>query len=125
MILLAWTPKAWEDYLYWQEQDKAKSRRINMLINSALRNPFKGEGKPEPLRFQLAGLWSRRIDQEHRLVYNWKVVSRNFRTFCSRHVASVWARPGGAGGGLACYPPQLYRGRWGGAGSGSMPRPRT
>jgi toxin YoeB len=71
MTMLTWTPKAWEDYLYWQGQDKAKSRRINLLINSALRNPFEGEGKPEPLRFQLAGLWSRRIDQEHRLVYDW------------------------------------------------------
>jgi toxin YoeB len=54
-----------------QGQDKAKFRRINLLINSALRNPFEGEEKPEPLKFQLAGLWSRRIDQEHRLVYDW------------------------------------------------------
>lgn len=71
MAKLTWTPRAWEDYLYWQGQDKKKTLRINMLVNSALRTPFEGEGKPEPLRFQLAGFWSRRIDQEHRLVYAW------------------------------------------------------
>jgi toxin YoeB len=57
--------------LYWQEQDAKKLRRVNTLITSALRTPFAGEGKPEPLRFQLAGCWSRRIDQEHRLIYAW------------------------------------------------------
>ncbi len=71
MALLVWTPKGWEDYLYWQGQDKKTSRRINALINAALRTPFEGEGKPEPLRYQLAGLWSRRIDPEHRLIYAW------------------------------------------------------
>lgn len=71
MSVLAWTSRAWDDYLYWQKQDKKTLQRINILIKIALRTPFEGEGKPEPLRFQLAGLWSRRIDQEHRLVYSW------------------------------------------------------
>ena len=71
MALLTWTPKAWEDYLYWQEHDKKKCRRVNLLTTAALRAPFEGEGKPEALKFQLAGFWSRRIDQEHRLVYAW------------------------------------------------------
>ncbi|MDR0826280.1 MAG: Txe/YoeB family addiction module toxin [Desulfovibrio sp.] len=71
MALLTWTPGAWEDYQHWQGQDKKKCRRINLLINAALRTPFAGEGKPEALKFQLAGFRSRRIDQEHRLVYAW------------------------------------------------------
>jgi toxin YoeB len=66
---LVWTPRGWKEYLYWQEQDTKKLRRVNTLISSALRTPYEGEGKPEPLRFQLAGCWSRRIDQEHRLIY--------------------------------------------------------
>jgi toxin YoeB len=57
--------------LNWQEQEKKKLRRVNTLVASALRTPFEGEGNPEPLRFQLAGCWSRRIDQEHRLIYAW------------------------------------------------------
>ena len=57
--------------MYWQGQDKKKLRRINDLITAALRTPFEGEGKPEALRFQFAGCWSRRIDQEHRLIYAW------------------------------------------------------
>lgn len=71
MPRLAWTPHAWEDYLYWQATDRKICKRINQLIASTLRTPFEGEGKPEPLKFQLAGLWSRRITQEHRLVYAW------------------------------------------------------
>ena len=71
MALLTWTPRAWEDYGYWQEHDKKKCRRVNLLITAALHTPFEGEGKPEPLKFQLAGFGSRRIDQEHRLVYAW------------------------------------------------------
>jgi toxin YoeB len=71
MAILVWTPNAWKDYLYWQEQDTKKLRRVNSLITSALRTPFEGAGKPEALRFQLAGCWSRRIDQEHRLIYAW------------------------------------------------------
>jgi len=71
MAKLVWTPTAWKDYLYRQEQDAKKLRRVNTLITAALRSPFEGEGKPEPLRFQLAGCWSRRIDHEHRLIYAW------------------------------------------------------
>lgn len=69
MPVLAWTPQAWEDYLYWQKTDKKTVKRINALIRDTMRTPFEGTGKPEPLRFDLAGYWSRRIDQEHRLVY--------------------------------------------------------
>lgn len=68
-MLLAWTPQAWEDYLFWQATDKRTLRRINELLRDALRQPFAGLGKPEPLRFELAGCWSRRINQEDRLVY--------------------------------------------------------
>ena len=68
-MLLTWTPQAWEDYLYWQHTDKRTVKRINELLRDAMRNPFEGMGKPEPLRFDLAGCWSRRINQEDRLVY--------------------------------------------------------
>ena len=66
---LVWQTNAWEDYLYWQEQDKKILHRINELIKESLRNPFKGIGKPEPLKGNLAGCWSRRITDEHRLAY--------------------------------------------------------
>jgi len=66
---LVFAPQAWEDYLYWQETDKKILRRIHDLIKDASRNPFTGLGKPEPLRFALKGYWSRRITDEHRLVY--------------------------------------------------------
>ena len=66
---LAWTAAAWEDYLYWQGQDRRQLRRINQLVQACLRDPFIGIGKPEPLRANLAGCWSRRIDDSHRLVY--------------------------------------------------------
>mgnify|MGYP000127372501 FL=1 len=66
---LTWTPQAWEDYLYWQKTDKTTLKRLNALIENAMRTPFEGIGKPEPLKFNLAGYWSRRIDAEHRLVY--------------------------------------------------------
>ncbi len=69
MKLLAWTPNAWEDYLYWQAHDRAMLRKINALVRAALRTPFEGLGKPEALKFDLAGKWSRRINAEHRLVY--------------------------------------------------------
>jgi toxin YoeB len=63
------TTDAWEDYLYWQNQDKKTLRRINELIKSAQRTPFEGVGKPEALRENLSGFWSRRIDQTNRLIY--------------------------------------------------------
>ncbi len=66
---LAWTAAAWDDYLYWQKQDRKTLKRINALIQDALRNPFTGIGKPEPLRENLTGFWSRRIDEQNRLVY--------------------------------------------------------
>lgn len=64
-----WDDKAWEDYLYWQQHDKQVLKRLNMLIRDAERDPFSGVGKPEPLRGDLSGFWSRRINDEHRLVY--------------------------------------------------------
>lgn len=67
---LAWATDAWKDYVYWQEQDRRMALRINELIKACLRTPFSGKGKPEPLRYTLKGLWSRRINGEHRLVYS-------------------------------------------------------
>ena len=66
---LQFTASGWEDYLYWQKQDRAVLRRINLLIREAQRTPFEGIGQPEPLKFGLSGCWSRRIDLERRLVY--------------------------------------------------------
>lgn len=66
---LAWTHEAWADYIYWQGQDKKTLKRINRLIGETLRNPFDGIGKPEALKENLSGFWSRRIDDTHRLVY--------------------------------------------------------
>jgi toxin YoeB len=60
---------AWEDYLYWQQTDKSTLRKINSLIKEIERTPFEGTGKPEPLKYNLAGWWSRRLNLEHRLVY--------------------------------------------------------
>ncbi|BAS49368.1 toxin [Aggregatibacter actinomycetemcomitans NUM4039] len=68
-MILAWTKTAWEDYLYWQQVDKKTLLRINKLIQNITRAPFEGLGNPEPLKHQLSGFWSRRIDKEHRLVY--------------------------------------------------------
>lgn len=62
---------AWEDYLSWQKEDKKMVRKINRLIKEIIRHPTEGIGKPEPLKFDLSGYWSRRIDREHRLVYQW------------------------------------------------------
>jgi len=66
---LAWTDEAWKGYIYWQSQDKKTLKRINKLINDTIRQPFEGIGKPEPLRENLSGFWSRRIDDTNRLVY--------------------------------------------------------
>jgi toxin YoeB len=66
---LVWTEEAWSDYLYWQGQDKKTLKRINKLIEATLRTPFEGIGKPEPLKENLTGFWSRRIDETHRLIY--------------------------------------------------------
>ncbi|MCD6150992.1 MAG: Txe/YoeB family addiction module toxin [Deltaproteobacteria bacterium] len=66
---LAWTNEAWQGYLYWQLQDRKTLKRINKLIEDTKKEPFKGIGKPEPLRENLFGFWSRRIDSINRLVY--------------------------------------------------------
>lgn len=66
---IKWDFDAWEDYLYWQTHDKKNLKRINQLVKDIRRDPFDGIGKPEPLKGNLSGLWSRRIDEEHRLVY--------------------------------------------------------
>ncbi|MBA4302131.1 toxin YoeB [Algoriphagus alkaliphilus] len=66
---VAFTDHAWEEYLYWQEQDADVLEKISELIKEIKRTPFKGKGKPEPLKGNLAGYWSRRITGEHRLVY--------------------------------------------------------
>ena len=66
---LVFHPDGWDDYLHWQAADKAMLRKLNRLIEECLRHPFEGTGKPEPLKGDLAGLCSRRIDREHRLVY--------------------------------------------------------
>ncbi|HIF9188676.1 TPA: Txe/YoeB family addiction module toxin [Photobacterium damselae] len=68
-MMINFTPNAWDDYLYWQSQDKKTLKRINKLIENCLRTPFEGIGKPEPLKDNLSGYWSRRIDDTHRLVY--------------------------------------------------------
>ena len=66
---LIFAEKAWEDYLFWQRDDPKIIRRIHELIKDATRHPFEGIGKPEPLRHALTGYWSRRITEEHRMVY--------------------------------------------------------
>ncbi len=66
---ITWTVAAWEDYQYWQRQDRKTLNRVNALIYDSLRNPFGGIAKPEPLRENLSGFWSRRIDEANRLVY--------------------------------------------------------
>jgi toxin YoeB len=64
-----WTAEAWDSYVFWQGQDKKTLKRINQLIKDTQRTPFEGIGKPEPLKANLTGFWSRRIDDTHRLVY--------------------------------------------------------
>ncbi len=66
---LVFSEHAWDDYLFWQKTDKKILRRVNSLIKEAMRHPFEGVGKPEPLKHGLSGYWSRRITDEHRFVY--------------------------------------------------------
>jgi toxin YoeB len=68
-VKLIFSEHAWEDYLYWQRTDRTLLKRINKLINEIRRSPFAGTGKPEPLKHGLSGYWSRRINDEHRIVY--------------------------------------------------------
>jgi toxin YoeB len=72
MIRITFSKNAWEDYVSWQREDKKILRKINDLIKDIQRTPFEGSGKPEPLKFDLSGYWSRRIDLEHRLVYQYQ-----------------------------------------------------
>ncbi|GEQ23277.1 Txe/YoeB family addiction module toxin [Clostridium butyricum] len=68
-MLKIWSDQAWEDYLYWQTQDKKTLKRINQIIKDIERNKFEGIGKPEPLKGDYSGFWSRRIDDKNRFVY--------------------------------------------------------
>ena len=82
---LVFTPHGWVDYTHWRSADRATLKRINRLIGGALRDPATGIGKPEPLRHMLAGAWSRRITEEHRLVY---LVDGNDLIIC-RHASTT------------------------------------
>ncbi len=66
---ILWEDRAWNDYLYWQTQDRKTLKRVNAIIKDIERSPFDGIGKPEPLKHNLSGLWSRRIDDKNRIVY--------------------------------------------------------
>lgn len=77
---LAWTDDAWKDYIYWQSQDKKTLKRINKLIKETKKLPFEGIGRPEPLKENLSGFWSRRIDETNRLIY---VVDDDYLTIIS------------------------------------------
>jgi toxin YoeB len=68
-VRLVFTPQGWEDYCHWRQSDRSILKRINRLIDDALRDPTSGIGKPEPLKYGIADAWSRRITDEHRLVY--------------------------------------------------------
>lgn len=80
---LKFTDEAWGDYLYWQTQDKKTLRRLNKLLEAAAREPSEGVGKPEPLKGNLAGCWSRRIDEQNRLVY--RVTTDDLIVLACRH----------------------------------------
>ena len=80
---VTFTSDAWEEYLYWQKTDKKLLKKINQLIKDIERNPHEGIGKPEPLKHRLQGTWSRRIDQEHRLVY--MLVNEDLRIISCRY----------------------------------------
>jgi toxin YoeB len=69
MSNISFLPEAWEDYVYWQSQDKKTLKRINQLLRDICRNGYEGIGKPEPLAGNLSGWWSRRVDEAHRIVY--------------------------------------------------------
>lgn len=80
---VSFTADGWEDYLYWQEHDRQILKKINQLLKDCQRDPFAGIGKPEPLRHELSGAWSRRISDEHRLVYI--VVDEDIRISACRY----------------------------------------
>lgn len=80
---IVFSPQAWEDYLYWQTADRGVLKRINKLVEDACRSPYTGIGKPEPLKYGLTGAWSRRITEEHRLVY--RVVDGDLQVLQARY----------------------------------------
>lgn len=80
---IMWTAEAWDDYVYWQGQDKKTLKRINQLIKDMQRAPFEGVGKPEPLKENLTGYWSRRVDETNRLVY--EVAGRQLNIISCRY----------------------------------------
>ena len=82
--MINFSKRAWDDYIYWQAHDKQNLIKINSLIKETLRNPFKGTGKPEPLRNNLKGYWSRRITKEHRFVYKF-IADELFIVSCRFH----------------------------------------
>lgn len=82
-MIIVFSPQAWEDYQHWQAADRAVLKRINKLIADAIRSPEEGIGKPERLRYGLVGSWSRRISQEHRLVY--RVVGDDLQILQARY----------------------------------------
>lgn len=84
-MIKLWTDRAWEDYLYWQTQDKKTLKRVNQLIRDIERNGYDGIGKPEPLKGDLSGWWSRRIDDGNRIVYRLKDDETVEITQCKGH----------------------------------------
>jgi len=80
---LVFTKNAWDDYTAWLADDRKMLKKINDLIKDIQRNPYQGKGKPEPLKYDLSGLWSRRINREHRLVY--KVEKDEFHIYACRY----------------------------------------
>ena len=100
MIKIIFSKNAWEDYVYWQTENKKTLKKINALIKDIQRTPYEGIGKPEPLKFDLAGYWSRRIDLEHRLVY--QVNDSDILIFACRfhYDKKYWAQANTVGGKL-------------------------
>jgi len=82
-MLITFAENAWEDYLYWQSTDKKRVKKINALLKDIQRDAFEGIGRPEALRFDLSGYWSRRIDHEHRLIY--QVENDSILIYACRH----------------------------------------
>jgi len=80
---ITFSQNAWEDYISWQSEDKKILRKINALIKEIQRNPYEGIGKPEPLKYDLSGLWSRRMERDHRLVY--QVIKNELYIFSCRY----------------------------------------
>jgi toxin YoeB len=80
---ITFSQNSWEDYVSWQSEDKKILKKINDLIKDIQRTPYEGSGKPEPLKYDLAGFWSRRIDREHRLVY--QVIGKEVLIYSCRY----------------------------------------